>query len=845
VHQFTLKRPPVQPRLGLRADNRRSYWDTYRPTTLSEVMGQDAAVDALRGFLAAPYPVALLFSGDTGTGKTSAALALANDLGVNLAADFFHVKSGGADLDTFEEIARLLRFTPWCGWRLILIDEADQATARARQLMLSMLESLPPRTVLVMTTNHPEKFDTRTRDRMVELPFVADSVEGAQRLADAIWHAETGGEDGPSVDTLPGVFEAGKLSFRRVVGAMQALVRDGLRPLPALSGGSPEPEEAPAPAPDPEPVDPHPGFSAAYARAAEETPRAEIPAEAPAPIAPPSGPSPEGAKHLERIRNRATLYELAISRGDETFLVAYCQRKSRDAIFKAVAKDGRREKLVALTGDEEIRFAKRTADGATMGAWAIRFTGRTEREAIASGTELPYVGEWEPTPDPTPDPDFREEAPAEAIPPVSGGAPVADAEAPPLEADESIVVVEELPAFVAMVKLAADEPRRLRSCDVDRVMLAAVQAFSLPTFNRFAAWLATIDLHETTRDKVKGWVYEADEAEAPTPPTDFPDAPTLTIAGKPYAYEAFTGPDGFRVVRLTKADGTTYDVAEGADRVTCECPHFVNRLFELQGRVLCKHVVAALAAGLVAQPDPDRHLPGDGDEDDARETFPATPDPAADPGPRIPIPARKLPPLSRPYRPDPAPETDPTPEAVFEDHGITLHEPEPIGHPCNVTTADAGAPAIGLQALVVACHGHTRPMSVEVAAHAQDASWAILGAIAELRDDRAEQEQPRPPQDSTEGADSPGISRVEQEDPPATLFGEGPRRGRLTLIQLVEAEADRFLARRNGAGKLMAQALEALAEDIRWTRAETPWEHESRLQLFDEWADENAPAEAR
>lgn len=198
--------------------------DRYRPARLDQVFGQAEAVRRLRGFLRQPYPVCFLFSGPTGTGKTSAGIALANELGVDPAADFFHVKSGGADLNAFEEIARGLRFPPWRpgGWRLILVDEADQATARARQVMLSLLEGLPSRTVVVLTTNLPERFDERTIDRTTHVRFRDDAVRGAQRLVDAIWHAETGSTESPRLAGLPGAqSDPRRVSFRRVATAVQ------------------------------------------------------------------------------------------------------------------------------------------------------------------------------------------------------------------------------------------------------------------------------------------------------------------------------------------------------------------------------------------------------------------------------------------------------------------------------------------------------------------------------------------------------------------------------------------------------------------------------------------------
>jgi hypothetical protein len=98
------------------------------------------------------------------------------------------------------------------------------------------------------------------------------------------------------------------------------------------------------------------------------------------------------AERLERLRNRATLYELAMTRGEECILVAYSRLKGRRDIFNLVTADHRVGPIMARTGADHIEFARRTADGATMGEWAIRFTGRTEREAIIAG-ELPYIGD--------------------------------------------------------------------------------------------------------------------------------------------------------------------------------------------------------------------------------------------------------------------------------------------------------------------------------------------------------------------------------------------------------------------------------------------------------------------
>jgi len=95
-------------------------------------------------------------------------------------------------------------------------------------------------------------------------------------------------------------------------------------------------------------------------------------------------------ERLARLQNRGTYYELAAVRGEQRRLIAYTQRRSRRGMLAACRN--RAVLVIALTGAEELQFGKRAEDGATLGAWQVRFTGRTERDAIMEG-ELPFIGE--------------------------------------------------------------------------------------------------------------------------------------------------------------------------------------------------------------------------------------------------------------------------------------------------------------------------------------------------------------------------------------------------------------------------------------------------------------------
>jgi hypothetical protein len=101
----------------------------------------------------------------------------------------------------------------------------------------------------------------------------------------------------------------------------------------------------------------------------------------------------EQVRKLERLRLYGTRYELAMTHTEtrESLLIAYSTGKARRDVFRYVSDPDRVGPIVARTGSDSIHFGKRAADGGTMGEWSIRFTGRTQRQAITEG-ELPYIG---------------------------------------------------------------------------------------------------------------------------------------------------------------------------------------------------------------------------------------------------------------------------------------------------------------------------------------------------------------------------------------------------------------------------------------------------------------------
>ncbi len=214
----------------------------YRPEKLREVRGQPDAIAALRSFVAAPFSGAFLFCGPTGVGKTAAAWALAIELGCQVEhyelGGISEIPSGQQDGKAVEDLLRSLRLRPLfgSGWKVAIINEADRMTPQAETIWLDGLEHLPAKTVIIFTTNAPERLTDRLAGRCETVSFSGRSPafrRGLRELVRKIWKAETG----KTLEKVPsdlGRFEvfSGEFSIRLALQQIAPYVRTG-KPLPA------------------------------------------------------------------------------------------------------------------------------------------------------------------------------------------------------------------------------------------------------------------------------------------------------------------------------------------------------------------------------------------------------------------------------------------------------------------------------------------------------------------------------------------------------------------------------------------------------------------------------------
>jgi replication-associated recombination protein RarA len=165
--------------------------ESYRPRRVADFIGLDKPKRLATKLVAKPYDSAWVFVGASGMGKTTLALAIAEEL----EAELHHIPSQRCTVDAIESVRRRCQYVPMLGKRLhlVLVDEADQMSIGAQMSLLSMLDSTnrAPNTIFIFTCNETLKLQDRFLSRcgVVEFSSYGVAKEAADMLA-RVWGNE-------------------------------------------------------------------------------------------------------------------------------------------------------------------------------------------------------------------------------------------------------------------------------------------------------------------------------------------------------------------------------------------------------------------------------------------------------------------------------------------------------------------------------------------------------------------------------------------------------------------------------------------------------------------------------
>jgi len=151
--------------------------EKYRPKVLEAVVGQEAIVERLRAYVAEKNIPHLLFAGPAGTGKTTTAIALAQELfGEEWKQNFLEMNASderGINIvrHKIKDFARTSAFNQTIGFKIIFLDESDALTPEAQGALRRTMEKYTISCRFVLSCNYSSKIIDPIQSRCATFRF--------------------------------------------------------------------------------------------------------------------------------------------------------------------------------------------------------------------------------------------------------------------------------------------------------------------------------------------------------------------------------------------------------------------------------------------------------------------------------------------------------------------------------------------------------------------------------------------------------------------------------------------------------------------------------------------------